>query len=80
MDLDLENEVKRCSVCKSLRNNPAPDPVHPWEWTAKPWSRLHLDYAAPFMGEMFLLIVDAHSKWMDVYITHTSTSQITVDK
>ena len=32
LDLDLENEVKRCSVCQSLRNNPAP--VHPWEWTA----------------------------------------------
>ena len=29
---------------------------------------------------MFLLIVDAHSKWMDIHITHTSTSQITVDK
>ena len=80
LDLDLENEVKRCSVCQSLRNNPSPAPVHPWEWTAKPWSRLHLDYAGPFMGKIFLLIVDAHSKWMDVHLTHTSTSQITVDK
>ena len=80
LDLDLENEVKLCSVCQCLRNNPAPAPVHPWEWTAKPWSRLHLYYAGRFMGKMFLLIADAHSKWMDLHIAHTSTSQITVDK
>ena len=80
LDLDLENEVKQCSVCQSLRNNPAPAPVHPWEWTAQPWSRLHLDYAGPFMGKMFLLIVDAHSKWMDIHITDTNSSQITINK
>ena len=51
LDLDLENEVKQCSVCQSLRNNPAPAPAHPWEWTAQPWSRLHLDYAGPIHGE-----------------------------
>ena len=80
LDLDLENELKQCSVCQSLRNNPAPAPVHPWEWTAQPWSRLHLDYAGPFMGKMFLLIVDPHSKWMDIHITDTNSSQITINK
>ena len=33
-----------------------------WEWPHKPWVRLHLDYAGPFLGKMFLIVVDAHSK------------------
>ena len=32
------------------------------------------------MGKMFLLIVDAHTKWMDIHITNSSTSQVTIEK
>ena len=67
-------------VSPASRNNPPPAPVHPWEWAAKLWSRLHVDYAGPFMGKMFLLIVDAHTKWMDIHITNSSTSQVTIEK
>ncbi|KAI3360353.1 hypothetical protein L3Q82_014654, partial [Scortum barcoo] len=38
------------------------------------------DYAGPFLGEMFLLIVDAHSKWMDIYPVTSATSQVTIEK
>ena len=34
----------------------------------KPWSLLHLDYAGPYCGHMYPVVVDAHSKWMDVMI------------
>ena len=80
LDGDLEREGKSCLTCQVNRNNPPPAPVHPWEWPAKPWSRLHVDYAGPFMGKMFLLIVDAHTKWMDIHITNSSTSQVTIEK
>ncbi len=36
---------------------------HPWAWPVKTWQRLHIDFAGPFMGTLFLVIVDAHSKW-----------------
>lgn len=39
-----------------------------------------MDYAGPFLGEMFLLIADAHSKWMDVYPVKSATSQATIEK
>ena len=35
--------------------------VAPLGWPGRPWSRVHVDYAGPFMGKMFLLISDAHS-------------------
>ena len=31
------------------------------------------------MGKMFLLVMDAYTKWLDVYITTTSSSTITIE-
>ena len=64
MDADFEQRVKTCKTCQSSRKNPAPAPLHPWEWPWQPWSRVHADYAGPFIGQMFLLLVDTHTKWM----------------
>lgn len=66
MDSALELRVKNCQVCQAHRKTPAPAVLHPWEWPSRPWTRIHIDYASPFMGKMFLLIIDAHSKWLDV--------------
>ena len=59
---------------------PGDAPLHPWEWPARPWSRIHIDYAGPFMGRMFFIIIDAHSKWIDAYPMNTSTSSATIEK
>ena len=40
--------------------------IHPWEWTYKPWVRIHIDYAGPCMNKMFLIVIDSHSKWLEV--------------
>ena len=32
------------------------------------------------MGHMFLLLVDAHTKWMDIHIVSSATSQSTIEK
>jgi hypothetical protein len=41
-------------------------PLHPWEWPSAPWERVHADFAGPFMDSMFLVLVCAHSKWLEV--------------
>ena len=69
MDNQIVNMVKSCSVCQESRPTPAVAPLHPWEWPSQPWSRIHLDFAGPFLDHMFLVIVDAHSKWIDVHLT-----------
>ena len=74
MDTALEQQVRQCVVCQNSRNMPPSGPLHPWEWPDKPWCRLHIDYAGPIMGHMLLVIIDAYSKWLEVYITDTSTS------
>ena len=55
-------------------------PLHPWTWPDKPWSRLHLDFAGPLLGKMYLVLVDAHSKWMDVIVMSDITSAQTIEK
>lgn len=80
LDMELENKVKGCNECQRTQKAPPVAPLHPWEFPKKPWSRLHIDYAGPFMGHMFLIIVDAHSKWLDVHPMHTATTQATVEK
>ncbi|XP_041823137.1 uncharacterized protein K02A2.6-like [Melanotaenia boesemani] len=80
MDSDIEKEVQSCHTCQQNSKSPAGAPLHPWEWPETPWSRLHIDYAGPYLGKMFLIIVDAHSKWIDAYLTNSATSQVTIEK
>ena len=80
MDSDVEECVKRCEVCQTHQKVPAAAPLHPWEWPKLPWCRLHADYAGPFMGKMFLLIMDAHSKWLEAHIVESATSTATIQK
>ncbi len=80
MDADIEDEVKACHNCQQTQPMPAKNELHPWRWPDRPWSRLHIDYAGPFMGKMFLIVIDAHSKWMEVFPLNNATSHQTVEK
>ena len=63
VDRDLEECARSCLSCQAVRNAPTVAPLHPWVWPAKPWQRIHIDFAGPFMGRTFLIVIDAHSKW-----------------
>ena len=41
---------------------------------------VHVDYAGPMDGLMFLIVVDAYSKWMKVVPVKSATSQATNEK
>ena len=45
-----------------------------------PWARLHIDYAGPVDGRMFLIVTDAHSKWIDAFCTPTATSKAMIEE
>ena len=79
IDADIECTVKRCDVCQQLQRDPPVAPLHPWAWPDKQWTRVHIDYAGPMEGKMFLLIADAHSKWVDIHISNLSTSATTIE-
>jgi transposase InsO family protein len=74
MDREIEECAKKCEGCQKVQNKPAVAPLHPWQWPAEPWRRIHLDFAGPFRGRMFFLAMDAHSKWPEICEMSTSTS------
>lgn len=55
LDKDLEHLASSCISCQAVKQAPAAAPLHPWLWPSKPWERLHIDFAGPFMGKMFSL-------------------------
>ncbi|KAL7853111.1 hypothetical protein SRHO_G00188960 [Serrasalmus rhombeus] len=79
IDAEVEALVKACATCQENRNSPPVAPLHPWEVPDKPWRRIHIDYAGPWMGRMFLILVDAYSKWIDAYSVSSSTSAVTIE-
>nr|XP_054597302.1 uncharacterized protein K02A2.6-like [Nothobranchius furzeri] len=79
LDEEVELMVKGCAVCQENRNNPAVAPLHPWEVPENPWRRVHVDYAGPFMGKWFLIVVDAYSKWIEAHAVNRSTSAVTIE-
>ena len=78
LDSELEKMVKECLQCQENRPTPALAPLHPWQWPTRPWSRLHIDYAGPLEGKMFLIVIDAHSKWIEVFPMTSATALTTV--
>jgi len=80
IDAALEKKVKECNTCQATRHTPPVALLHPWEWPKQPWQRVHADYAGPFLGKMFLILVDAYSKWVDIHVVNSSTSQVTIEK
>ncbi|GFO47139.1 Pol polyprotein [Plakobranchus ocellatus] len=79
LDKDIEAMSKSCSGCAMSQPDPPLSPLHPWQWPEKPWQRIHVDFAGPFLNSMFLVIVDAHTKWAEVIPTTSSTTSATIN-
>nr|XP_039248898.1 uncharacterized protein K02A2.6-like [Styela clava] len=78
-DERIEQKVRDCSNCQEVRSPANKTPGNPWIWPTKPWQSIHMDYACPIMNENFLMMVDAHSKWPEVFRMPSTTSEKTVD-
>lgn len=74
LDQEIEEFVRYCEKCQTNRQSDPKAPVHFWMKPEQPWSRLHVDFAGPVKGEVFLVIVDAYSNWVEVEIMPSMTS------
>ena len=79
IDTMIENMSKSCVACREAAPTPVVAPLHPWIWPSRPWQRIHADFAGPIDGKMYLLIVDAHSKWPEIIEMSSTTAQKTVN-
>ncbi|XP_053687124.1 uncharacterized protein K02A2.6-like [Sabethes cyaneus] len=79
VDQDVQNFVSSCSACASVAKSPPKTLLSSWPQASHPWQRLHVDYAGPFEGQYFLVIVDSYSKWPEIIRTSTITSRTTIE-
>ncbi|GBN06697.1 Uncharacterized protein K02A2.6 [Araneus ventricosus] len=79
IDKDIENLVKSCKDCSSVKHSPAKAPLHHWDLPINNWDRIHIDYAGPFQGLHYLIVVDAKSQWVEIKVLQRSpNSEITM--
>ena len=78
IDSHIERTVSSCSTCQSMRSAPPTAQIHPWIFPARPWSRIHVDFAGPISGCMYMVVVDAYSKFPEVVKMTNTTAQTTI--
>ena len=79
LDSEIELCVRSCVSCQAVKASVPRAPLHPWVWPVKPWQRVHMDFAGPFCGKMWLLLVDSHSKWPEVFEVPKITAIKTIE-
>lgn len=80
LDNDVENLTKNCLQCQRTRVNPKKVTTHVWEAAKSPFERVHVDFAGPFMGTYFFILIDAYTKWPEIYVIPNITTATTIEK
>ena len=80
IDAAIEKSVRLCTQCQEVQSSPPIAPLNPWKWPSRLWARLHLDFAGPFYKKFFLILIDAHSKWIEAVCTHSTSSSVVIEE
>uniref|UniRef100_UPI00109F9090 uncharacterized protein K02A2.6-like n=1 Tax=Podarcis muralis TaxID=64176 RepID=UPI00109F9090 len=78
MDDAITAWVSACQACQESRPAPPAAKGHTWETPKTPWSRVHIDLAGPFHGRTFMVVVDAYSKWLEVALMPSTTTEAVI--
>lgn len=78
IDKNIEELANKCVCCANFGNNPPKVELNNWKWPGGPWERVHIDFLGPLNGKFFLIITDAYSKWLEVFITSSTSSRVTI--
>ena len=64
MDHHIEETVKAFPECQQTQSALPVVLPHSWQWPTRPQSHMHIHFAGPMNNQIFLVIVDAHLKWI----------------
>ena len=78
IDSDIEDRVRGCEECIKALGSPKAVPLLLWPWSTEPWQRVHVDFAE-IKGQQYLLVVDSHSKWLEVFPMASTTAECTIE-
>ncbi|XP_057329775.1 uncharacterized protein K02A2.6-like [Microplitis mediator] len=66
IDAEIEELSQSCQLCLEAADSPPRAQLHCWNWPEEPNHRLHIDFLGPLESQMYVVIVDAHSKWVEI--------------
>ncbi|GFW36911.1 transposon Tf2-9 polyprotein [Trichonephila clavipes] len=75
----IEEAAKNCVDCARYKADPPKSKVYYWEYPSISWEHIHVDFAGPIFEHTLFLIVDAHSKWLEVYPMKVTTTKKTIE-
>lgn len=78
LDNQIENLCKNCNACNAVRQLPPKSSLHVWKWPDNVWERLHIDFLGPIANHKYLVVIDAHSKWLEMFKMQNTTAQTTI--
>ena len=78
LNTQIETTCRTCSSCGKFANSQPKVSDHPWTKPTGPWQRVHVDYAGPFLGHMWLVLQDAYSKWPEVIKMRDTKARATI--
>ena len=78
LDKAIEEVGKSCHLCQVNQPNPSVALLYPWIQPDSPWKHVHVDFAGPFQGHTFFIVVDVYSKWPEVVVMPSTTSEKTM--
>lgn len=80
IDEELEQHIRNCYECLKSRPSPEKATLIPWQPPEKVWERVHLDFAGPVNGISYLIVIDALSKWVEVFPTQKCDTEFVLEK
>ena len=78
VDSDIEKTVRSCVPYMEAQKNPPRIVDSHWAYPEQPWSPIHVDFAGPINGLSFLKVVDAHSKWPEIFPMKNTDTHSTI--
>lgn len=79
IDGDIERLVRTCKGCQLAAKMPARVEPISWPEPEGPWERVHIDFAGPVGGAQYFIIVDAYTKWPEVFRMSSTSAAATVE-
>lgn len=80
IDKDIEELANSCSQCLMERQSPPKSYLHVWEHPKVAWQRLHIDFLGPINAKLYMVVVDAYSKWVEVEEVSSTSSKVVLSK
>ena len=78
MDRDIAYMIESCKGC-ALAAKSLTTTCKRWPNTDHPWQRIHVDFAEPVDNMYYLIVVDSHSKWLEVLQCKRPTNNCTIE-